>query len=496
LKILKKAQEMMLTLPKKSFNLLNKKLLSLLMAFMATVMSFAQAASDVIQPPQEFDPSSWNWMNILICSLILLIVLVIARAFDIGSLAEKITGKKIVNPNKVNAIIGIVVLILGFVGVWYEMKYHGKFLLLWDAASEHGAELDSMFMWTFGFTFFVFILTEFLLFFFMIRYYYREDRKAEYFFHNNKLEIVWTIVPAIVLTFLVLRGFNVWTKITQTPNDKAEEIEVFAYQFGWKARYAGEDKQLGENSFVMISGTNPLGLAVEDEADKLKASLQTEIDELKAKLASAADSTTAWRSALNKMESTGLSNTYVTEYNALREKVMDAESGAYTRHMEKEIKRKETNIKRIDAFKSKPEVFNKSAYDDRVTTEIVLVKNKPYMFRFRARDVIHSAYMPEFRAQMNCVPGMSTVFPFTPIKTTAEARKAKGNDKFDYYLYCNKICGAAHYNMKIKITVVGSEAEYQTWLAAQAKVVAPPVEAAPAAPATDSTAVTPAVAVN
>jgi len=199
---------------------------------------------------------------------------------------------------------------------------------------------------------------------------------------------------------------------------------------------------------------------------------------------------------LNKMESTGLSNTYVTEYNALREKVMDAESGAYTRQMEKEIKRKETNIKRVDAFKSKPEVFNKSAYDDRVTTEIVLVKNKPYMFRFRARDVIHSAYMPEFRAQINCVPGMSTVFPFTPIKTTAEARKAKGNDKFDYYLYCNKICGAAHYNMKIKITVVGSEAEYQTWLAAQAKVVAPPVEAAPAAPATDSTAVTPAVAVN
>jgi cytochrome c oxidase subunit 2 len=91
---------------------------------------------------------------------------------------------------------------------------------------------------------------------------------------------------------------------------------------------------------------------------------------------------------------------------------------------------------------------------------------------------------------------MSTVFPFTPIKTTVEARKAKGNDKFDYYLYCNKICGAAHYNMKIKITVVGSEAEYQTWLSAQAKVVAPPVEAAPATPASDSTAVVPAVAVN
>jgi heme/copper-type cytochrome/quinol oxidase subunit 2 len=235
---------------------------------------------------------------------------------------------------------------------------------------------------------------------------------------------------------------------------------------------------------------------VEDEADKLKASLQTEIDEIKAKLASAGDSTTVWRAALNKMESTGLKNTYESEYDALREKVLDAESGAYVRLMEKEIKRKETNIKRVDLFKSKPEIFNKDAYDDRVTTEIVLIKNKPYMFRFRARDVIHSAYMPEFRAQMNCVPGMSTVFPFTPIKTTEEARKAKGNDKFDYYLYCNKICGAAHYNMKIKITVVGSEAEYKTWLVAQAKVVAPPVEATPASPASDSTAVVPAIAFN
>lgn len=486
---------MKLTVPKNTFNLLTKKLLSLLLASMATVMSFAQAATDVIAPPQEFDPTSWNWVNILICVLILLIVLVIARAFDIGSLAERITSKKIVSAHKVNATIGLVVLILGMAGVFWEINAHGKHLLLWDAASEHGESLDSMFMWTFGFTFFVFVVTEVLLFGFMFKYYYREDRKAAYFFHNNKLEVIWTIVPAIVLTFLVLRGFNVWTKITQTPNEDAQEIEVFAYQFGWKARYAGEDKKLGESSFTLISGTNPLGLAVDTEADKLKETLTAEVAELEAKLAAADDSTALWRSALNKMESTGLSKTYVSEHKALRDKVLDAESGAYARQLKKEIKRKETNLKRIAAFRSKPEIFNQESNDDRVTTEIVLVKNKPYMFRFRARDVIHSAYMPEFRAQMNCVPGMSTVFPFTPIKTTAEARASKGNPNFDYYLYCNKICGAAHYNMKIKITVVGSESEYSTWLAAQAKMVAPAVEAAPAA--ADSTAVSPAaVAAN
>lgn len=486
---------MKLTLPKNTFNSLTKKLLSLLMASMATVMSFAQAATDVIAPPQEFDPSSWNWVNILICVLILLIVLVIARAFDIGGLAERITGRKIVSSHKVNGIIALVFLILGLAGVFWEISAHSKYLLLWDAASEHGESLDSMFMWTFGFTFLVFIVTEVLLFFFMFKYYYREDRKAAYFFHNNKLEVIWTIVPAIVLTFLVLRGFNVWTKITQTPNEDAQEIEVFAYQFGWKARYAGEDKKMGESSYVLISGTNPLGLAVDTEADKLAATLTGEVVELEAKVAAADDSTKIWRSALDKMEATGLNKTYVTEYKALREKVLDAESGAYVRQMKKEIKRKETNLKRIAAFKSKPEIFNKESNDDRVTTEIVLVKNKPYMFRFRARDVIHSAYMPEFRAQMNCVPGMSTVFPFTPIKTTAEAKASKGNPNFEYYLYCNKICGAAHYNMKIKITVVGSEAEYNTWLAAQAKMVAPAMEAAPAA--ADSTAVSPAaVAAN
>ena len=117
---------MKLTLPKNTFNSLTKKLLSLLMASMATVMSFAQSATDVIEPPQEFDPSGWNWVNILICVLILLIVLVIARAFDIGSLAERITGKKIVSAHKVNATIGLVVLIVGMIGVFWEINAHGK----------------------------------------------------------------------------------------------------------------------------------------------------------------------------------------------------------------------------------------------------------------------------------------------------------------------------------------------------------------------------------
>ncbi|HTA61021.1 MAG TPA: cytochrome c oxidase subunit II, partial [Bacteroidia bacterium] len=122
----------------------------------------------------------------------------------------------------------------------------------------------------------------------------------------------------------------------------------------------------------------------------------------------------------------------------------------------------------------------------------ILVKNefhipvgREVIFTFRSRDIIHSAFMPHFRAQMNCVPGQITNFRFKPIVTTAEMRKEKhvqknidevnairvkrGDDpiEFDYLLLCNKICGASHYNMQMKI-VVDTEADYNAWLAKQA----------------------------
>jgi len=495
---------MTITSPTFMHNSLYKRFLAILFAAIAPAAIFAQAAAtDIVEPPKEFDPSSWDWVSILIWVLVALIILVIARAFDIGGLAEKVTGKKIASSNKVNATVGIIILILGMAGVFWEISNHGKHLLLWDAASEHGATIDSMFMVTFGFTFVVFVVTEILLFYFMYRYQYSEKRKAHYYFHNNKLEMIWTIIPAIVLTFLVLRGFDTWTKITyrgaadHEDYNKDYEIEVFAYQFGWKARYCGEDNKFGEANFNFISGTNPLGVAVSEQVDSLVVSLNTQVAELDAIKAAVKDSTAVWQKEYNRMVSTGLSKAYVKDFAALTEKLNDVKCGAYERKLEKEIDRKKTNLTRIANYRAMPDVFNKAGNDDRVVTELVLVKNKSYRFRFRARDVIHSAYIPEFRVQMNCVPGMSTIFPFTPAKTTAEARQLKGNQEFDYYLYCNKICGAAHYNMKIKITVVENEAEFNKWVAAQAPLVAPPASATPAASATsDSTATQPAIAIR
>jgi cytochrome c oxidase subunit 2 len=130
------------------------------------------------------------------------------------------------------------------------------------------------------------------------------------------------------------------------------------------------------------------------------------------------------------------------------------------------------------------DMSDKNAQDDIQVTELYLPKGRKIHFKFRSQDVLHSAYMPHFRAQMNCVPGMITEFGFTPKYTTEEMRlqpevmeKTKGINKirrekgeepyeFNYLLLCNKICGASHYNMQMKITVVEEE-EYEKWIAEQ-----------------------------
>ncbi len=452
---------------------------------------FAQA-KDVLEAPKEFSMDQSDWVRMAYWVLALLVLAIIVFVFDIGSLSEKLTGRTVIKWNKVNGWMGIFMIVFGTVGVTWELIYHGKLIALGDSASAHGITLDSMFNWTFGFTFVVFVITEVLLFYFMYRYSYREGEKATYYYHNNKLEVLWTSVPAVVLTFLVLRGFNTWSKITNEDSKDATHIEVFAYQFGWTARYAGEDNQFGDAHFTFISGKNELGLAIPEYVDSLQNELKSDIDFLKSKLEK-----DSLDSKLKKVKSEFEAYTSKfkpdydkAKYKQLKDAYDEMVSGSYERQLRRDLKRKEVQLERVVKYREDKEIFNRSAEDDLLSkTEIVLIKNKPYVFNFRARDVIHSAYMPEFRAQMNCVPGMSTRFAFTPIKSTKEARVEKANQEYDYYLFCNKICGGSHYNMKIKITVVESEAEYTAWLKQQARALPLPIAEQPKteeAPTADS----------
>jgi len=257
--------------------------------------------------------------------------------------------------------------------IWQVVKWGGEALPV--SASEHGVIIDNLMTTTWIIIIPVFIVTHILLFYFAWKYAYRSDRKATFYSHNNKLELLWTAVPAIVLLILILYGLSIWNDVMEplTAEDDPVEIELYARQFDWTARYPGEDKNFGDVSVKFIEGVNMLGLDSTDE----------------------------------------------------------------------------------------------NAWDDQyVKAEFYLPVNKPVQFYFRAQDVIHSAYMPHFRAQMNCVPGMVTRFNFVPTKTTEQMREITEDPDFEYYLLCNKICGAAHYNMKMVIKVVGEE-EYNTWLSEQ-----------------------------
>jgi len=154
-----------------------------------------------------------------------------------------------------------------------------------------------------------------------------------------------------------------------------------------------------------------------------------------------------------------------------------------------------SNVRLIDIDKANILGLDESdpnAQDDVITKELHLPVGKPVLFKMRSQDVLHSAYMPHFRAQMNCVPGMVTQFGFTPTITTAEMRQnpdmiekvaninkiridksaeieAKGQElryEFDYLLLCNKICGKSHYNMQMKI-IVETQEEYDAWMKEQ-----------------------------
>ena len=146
----------------------------------------------------------------------------------------------------------------------------------------------------------------------------------------------------------------------------------------------------------------------------------------------------------------------------------------------------------LDANTMGVDMGDPNAEDDKTANEIHIPKGKKVLFKMRSQDVLHSAYMPHFRAQMNCVPGMVTQFAFVPTLTTEEYRaipkivdkvthinslRAKksieliANGKvaldpyeFDYLLLCNKICGSSHYNMQMKI-VVDTPEDYKAWLA-------------------------------
>ena len=162
--------------------------------------------------------------------------------------------------NRINAFMLLIFLVVGLFGVWY-CNERLKDTILPASASDHGESIDTMMWITLGITGIVFIITQILLFWFAFKYQEKEDRKAYYFPHDNKLEVIWTVIPAIVLTVLVGFGLYYWFQITGEAPKDAQVIEVTGSQFKWEFRYPGKDGKLGRKYFKEIKETagNPLG---------------------------------------------------------------------------------------------------------------------------------------------------------------------------------------------------------------------------------------------
>ena len=277
-------------------------------------------------------------------------------------------------------------------------------VMLPSSSSEHGIEYDNLLWISFAIIFFTQTITQGLLHYFAYKYRGQKGKKALFYADNDRLEAIWTIIPVIVLAGLILYGLYTWTDImTVEENEEALVVELYAQQFNWKARYAGEDGVLGDANVRFLQDFDGKNLVGIDATDP-------------------------------------------------------------------------------------------NGFDDVVVQELHLPAGREVIFKMRSQDVLHSAFMPHFRAQMNCVPGMITEFAFTPIVTTEEIRQtdamkakvkkinrirreksqdllAKGEEPlepyvFDYLLLCNKICGASHYNMQMKI-IVETPQEFEKWISDQ-----------------------------
>jgi cytochrome c oxidase subunit 2 len=334
---------------------------------------------------------------LILIGLVLLIIAVhqLMRVIELSREFKKTKEWEITDSD--NAFNGKAMLIAGFGLIvflfWQGSRWNDNALP--GASSVHGLKVDALWDINIYLITFVFVVTNAFLFYYAYKYAGKKGVKATFLAHDNRLEMAWTIAPAIVLAGIIIFGLKYWNEITDESKDANHvTVELYSKQFDWTARYAGKDNKLGLTDYRQIDGRNSVGMDTLDAA----------------------------------------------------------------------------------------------GFDDIVVkSEFHIPVNKEIVFKMRSRDVIHSAYMPHFRAQMNCVPGMITEFKFTPNKTTAEMRKdpyviqlmaginearaKKGEEpvEFDYTLLCNKICGVSHFNMQMNI-VVESEKDYNTWLAKQKTV--------------------------
>ncbi len=251
--------------------LINNKImaaLAVIFTAFASTGAFAQAAVAAEKPVDMGEVHKSFLFYVLLFLLVCLFVAIIGKAIKVYELTLESEGKKQgLDWNMVNGVLFAIFLVVGLYGVYWEYTVHGN-MLLPEAASEHGKKIDEMFNLTLILTTAVFIATHIALFAFAYIYKSNGKRKAYFYPHNNALERLWTIVPALALTVLVLMGFLTWRSIfnkIDDPKNMPLLIEVTSSQFQWDVRYPGADGVIGKKNYKLITSVNALGIDFNDK---------------------------------------------------------------------------------------------------------------------------------------------------------------------------------------------------------------------------------------
>lgn len=244
--------------------IISNKTMSAFAVILSVFASTSVFAQEAAAKPIDMVPIYKSTLfYVLLFLLLCLFIAIVGKALRVYELTRETQGKpEGINWDTVNGVLFALFLVVGLYGVYWEYTVHGE-MILPEAASEHGKRIDEMFNLTLIITTIVFILTHIVLFAFAYFYKSSGNRKAYYYPHNNSLERIWTVVPALVLTVLVLMGFLTWRSIfykIEDPNNKPLSIEVTSSQFQWDIRYPGADGVVGLKNYKKITAINSLGI--------------------------------------------------------------------------------------------------------------------------------------------------------------------------------------------------------------------------------------------
>ncbi|MGB0150493.1 MAG: cytochrome c oxidase subunit II [Flavobacteriales bacterium] len=452
-------------------------------------------------------------MKLITLLVVIAGVIALAQLAKVGQLTSLIRNKKEEDISDADTRLN------GGLFIAFMVAFYAAFIFLIirygdynpPAASAHGESYDTLMNFNMYIIMAVFFLVNSVLFIFANKYRFDKERKARFFAHDNRLELIWTVIPSIVLAVIIIYGLRTWNEMTGDASEDALRVEVYSKQFDWTARYPGADGEFGLANYNLITPTNPLGIVTQDGVTEALAEIEGQIASLESELAHERGRLLAEKASIEEQlhaddhhghghghdhdhdhaeghgdnhDQHGISPEFKANLEARLHEVehmlasdqVVVLSNAAAEAKEDKLHRLKRHRQRIEEVKPFDYDGGIAAWeagaDDKIMKgEFHLPVGREVEFVFRSRDVIHSAYMPHFRTQMNTVPGVPTRFKMTPTITTDSMRTILDDPDFNYVLLCNKVCGAAHFNMQMAV-VVESEEEYNAWLESQEEFIA------------------------